>query len=221
LIKSGTVDMQLTKRVCAGFCFVIISAGMLGGCNDDGSSASSAATSSGLAISGTPEQSVAVDSKYSFEPTVHALDGVPLSFGITNKPSWAIFDSTTGALSGTPAVANIGSTAQIVITVSNGTSTASLAEFKIDVTASTAGTAALSWAAPVLNSSGSNVELAGYQIYYGNEPTNMTHVITISSVAETAYTVSELSAGTWYFAITAFDTAHVESNLSAIVSVSI
>jgi hypothetical protein len=221
LNKSGTVEMQLTKRLCAGFCFTIFFGGMLGGCDDAGSGATSPSSSGGLSISGTPAQQAAVESKYSFAPTVQANDGSTLTFGIANKPSWAIFDPTTGALSGTPAVANIGETAQIVITVSDGTNTVSLAQFKIDVTASEAGTAALSWSAPVLNSSGTNVELAGYQIYYGNEPTNMTHVITVSSTASTEYTVSQLTAGTWYFAITAFDSAHVESSLSAIVSVSI
>jgi hypothetical protein len=213
LIKSGTVDMQLTKRVCAGFCFAIVFGGVLSGCNDAGNGA--------LAISGTPAQSAAVDAKYSFEPIVQAGDGMALSFAITNKPSWAIFDPTTGALSGTPTVANVGESAQIQITVSDGTNSASLTEFKIDVTPSAAGIAALSWSAPVVTSSGASVELAGYQIYYGDDPTNMTHVITIGSTATTEYTVNDLTSGKWYFAITAFDTAHVESNLSAIVSVSI
>jgi hypothetical protein len=213
--------MQLTKRVCAGFCFTILFGGMLSGCDDAGNGTTSPSSSGGLSISGTPAQQAAVDSKYSFEPTIQANDGSTLTFGITNKPSWAIFDPTTGQLSGTPAVANIGETAQIVITVSDGTNSVSLAQFKIDVTPSEAGTAALSWSAPVLTSSGANVELAGYQIYYGNAPTNMTHVITVSSTASTEYTVSQLTAGTWYFAITAFDTRHVESGLSAIVSVSI
>ncbi len=213
--------MQLTKRVCAGICFDDYfrrHAQRLRRCRQR---QRLSASSGGLSISGTPAQQAAVDGKYSFEPTVQANDGSTLTFGITNKPSWAIFDPTSGQLSGTPTAANIGETAQITITVSDGTNTVSLAQFKIDVTASTAGTAALSWAAPVLNSSGNNVELAGYQIYYGNEPTNMTHVITISGTATTEYTVSQLTSGTWYFAITAYDTQHVESGLSAIVSVAI
>src|ERR1700722_18195418 len=114
--------MQLTKRICAGFCIAIFSAAMLGGCNDAGSGAGSPASSGGLAISGSPPQSVPVDSKYSFQPMVQAAYGDTLSFAITNKPAWAMFDPTTGTLSGTPAVANIGETAQIAITVSNGTS---------------------------------------------------------------------------------------------------
>jgi hypothetical protein len=205
--------MQLTTRVCAGLCFAIFFSSMLGGCDDAGNGA--------LAISGTPAQSAAVDAKYSFEPTVQAGDGVALSFAITNKPSWAIFDPTTGALSGTPTVANLGENTQIQISVSDGTNTASLAEFNIAVTPAAAGVAALSWSAPVLTSSGDSVELAGYQIYYGNDPTSLTHVITINGIAATEYTVSDLGSGKWYFAITAFDTAHTESNLSAIVSVSI
>src|SRR5690606_42126443 len=56
-----------------------------------------------------------------------------LTFTIANKPSWADFDEITGALTGTPTHANVGTTTGIVITVSDGTLVASLPAFNLEV----------------------------------------------------------------------------------------
>jgi len=56
-----------------------------------------------------------------------------LTFSIQNQPSWANFNSGTGELSGTPASVNIGNYPDILISVSDGTQTASLAAFTITV----------------------------------------------------------------------------------------
>src|SRR6185312_7805838 len=58
-----------------------------------------------------------------------------LTFTITNKPSWATFSSTTGALTGTPATSDVGTDANITISVSDGTQSASLTAFSIVVSA--------------------------------------------------------------------------------------
>jgi|GEM_PF-933138 len=65
-------------------------------------------------ISGTPANSAPVGKPYSFIPTANFA----ARFSITNQPSWATFDSTTGALSGTPS--NSGRFDDIVITAING-----------------------------------------------------------------------------------------------------
>ncbi len=44
-------------------------------------------------------------------------DGDTLTFSITNKPAWATFNASTGRLQGTPAAANVGTAANIVISV--------------------------------------------------------------------------------------------------------
>jgi Ca2+-binding RTX toxin-like protein len=86
-------------------------------------------------ISGSPTTTIAEDSAYSFTPVTNDIDaGASLTFSITNKPSWATFDTTTGQLSGTPTNDNIGSTSGIVISVSDGSETVSLAAFDLEVT---------------------------------------------------------------------------------------
>ncbi|MDT8388511.1 MAG: putative Ig domain-containing protein, partial [Thiogranum sp.] len=89
-------------------------------------------------ISGAPATTVAENAAYSFTPTASDADGDTLTFSITNKPAWATFDAATGALTGTPTNANVGTTSGIVITVDDQqgapNSTASLAPFDLTVT---------------------------------------------------------------------------------------
>jgi hypothetical protein len=87
-------------------------------------------------ISGTPATSVDVGTPYSFTPTASDPDeGAVLTFSISNKPAWASFSTSSGALSGTPASADVGVTSGIVISVSDGTTSASLAAFNLTVVA--------------------------------------------------------------------------------------
>ncbi|WP_252973552.1 Ig-like domain-containing protein [Vibrio navarrensis] len=85
------------------------------------------------AISGTPALTVNEDSTYRFAPQTSDVDSSSLSFSISNKPSWATFDSASGVLSGTPANEHVGTTENIVITVSDGELSASLAAFNLTV----------------------------------------------------------------------------------------
>ena len=89
-------------------------------------------------ISGTPATSVAEDSLYTFTPTGEDVDTADmLRYAITNPPSWATFDETSGVLTGTPANADVGTTTDIVITVRDrdtGGLSASLPAFSIEVT---------------------------------------------------------------------------------------
>jgi hypothetical protein len=86
-------------------------------------------------ITGSPAGAVAVGQAYSFTPSASDPDGQALTFSITNKPSWATFSASTGRLSGTPAAANVGSTSNIVIAVTDGAASASLPAFAISVVA--------------------------------------------------------------------------------------
>lgn len=70
---------------------------------------------------------------YTFRPTAADPDGNPLTFSITHGPSWASFSTATGQLSGVPTAANVGSYSDIVIGVSDGTMTASLPAFAVQV----------------------------------------------------------------------------------------
>lgn len=84
-------------------------------------------------ISGTPATSVRVTQSYQFTPTAADVENETLQFSISNKPTWAFFDTQTGELSGTPAVTDTGTTSNIVISVSDGTDTADLSAFGITV----------------------------------------------------------------------------------------
>ncbi|MCU8085751.1 beta strand repeat-containing protein, partial [Shewanella sp. SM23] len=85
-------------------------------------------------ILGTPANSVAQGALYSFVPSAADADGNSLVFDITNRPLWASFNTATGALSGTPSNADVGTTTAIVISVSDGVLSASLPAFNLTVT---------------------------------------------------------------------------------------
>jgi hypothetical protein len=72
---------------------------------------------------------------YSFTPSASDPEGKSLGFSISNKPPWAAFSAQTGRLSGTPPASAEGEHADIVIQVSDGKLTASLAPFFIVVSA--------------------------------------------------------------------------------------
>src|SRR5262249_43571018 len=92
-----------------------------------------------VTISGSPAQSVTAGQAYSFTPSARDSYGRPLVFAITNKPSWAIFSSSTGQLSGTPSAGSVGNYSNIVIAASDGWRNAALGPFAVQVLASGAG----------------------------------------------------------------------------------
>ena len=65
----------------------------------------------------------------------------------------------------------------------------------------------------------SSPNIAGYKIYYGQ--TSMTYGPPISVGSQTSYTVTNLAAGTHYFAVTAYTTSGVESDFSSEVSTTV
>ena len=86
-------------------------------------------------IGGTPAASVVAGNSYEFLPQVSDPDGQTLTFSISGKPAWASFSTSTGRLSGTPTSVQVGSYSGIVISVSDGTASASLPSFAINVVA--------------------------------------------------------------------------------------
>ncbi len=76
-------------------------------------------------ISGTPGDAT-VGVAYQFTPSAQDDDGDTLSFTVTNLPTWASFNTATGAISGTPQNEHIGSYSNIIITVTDGSATAAL-----------------------------------------------------------------------------------------------
>jgi hypothetical protein len=182
-------------------------------------------------IAGAPPRSVNANAAYSFTPTAKDVDGDTLGFTIQNRPSWASFDTATGRLSGKPTVAQLGISANIVITVSDSRASAALAAFTLTVNATNStpppgpvaepasGGVALFWDAPTDNVDGSVLtSLAGYRIVYGTNPAALTQTTQIANPGATSYVVEDLAAGTWYFAVQAYTNSGAESELSNLAS---
>lgn len=71
----------------------------------------------------------------------------------------------------------------------------------------------LAWEAPTENADGSDLtDLAGFKLYYGTSSRSYSNPINIGNT--TTYTVSGLQAGTYYFAVTAYDYSGNESDYS-------
>ena len=88
-------------------------------------------------------------------------------------------------------------------------------------TVTAAGTATLTWVAPTENADGSPVtDLAGYTLYYGTNPSDLTQSITVSGAATTTTEVKDLPAGTYYFAVSAYNAMGLESQQSNVASAS-
>jgi len=171
-------------------------------------------------ISGTPATTVNVGAAYSFTPSASDPDGDTIAFGIANKPAWASFDTTTGKLAGTPAAADVGTTVNVVISVSDGKGgNATLPAFSIKVHSISTGSATLSWTAPTENEDGTVLtNLAGYRIQYGTSASALTQTVQVANPGLTTYVIDGLTQGTWYFAMRAYTSTGLESAPTNVVS---
>lgn len=168
-------------------------------------------------ISGTPVTRATKGQPYSFKPTVADADGDPLTFSVSNKPAWASFDAANGTLYGTPTAT--GTFSGIVISVSDGKTTASLPAFGITVAASTSTSVTVSWVPPTKHTDGTPVKLSGYRVYYGVSPGQYSTSLQVSGATITSVVLQGLTAGqTWYFAVKAIGSTGVESAFTREVS---
>ncbi|MFQ5610136.1 MAG: putative Ig domain-containing protein, partial [Woeseiaceae bacterium] len=165
-------------------------------------------------ITGTPATTVGVSETYSFTPQASDPDGDTLRFLISGDPNWATFDTLTGRLSGTPNAVHVGVYDGIVITVTDGSSQASLAAFSIEVTDAGAatGSVALNWTPPTENEDGSPLmDLSGYKLYWGRDGGVLGNSVTIDNPSITRFIVDNLTPGSYEFVATAINSAGVES----------
>jgi len=173
-------------------------------------------------ISGRPLTAVNAGSHYQFVPTASGPNGAALTFAVQNKPEWATFDETSGTLAGTPTAANVGTYANIVVSVSDGEHSVALAPFTVAVNQMSAGNAVLDWTAPTENTDGSALtDLAGYKVYYGTSASNLSESVKVANPGLTSYTIGNLTPGKWYFAVTSITTGGVESAPSGVVTASL
>jgi len=166
-------------------------------------------------ISGTPASEVSQNTAFSFTPTASDGDGDSLIFSISNPPAWATFNPADGSLSGVPGPSDVGVHSGIAISVSDSQATVSLASFTIEVVGWAEGTATLSWSAPTQNEDGSQLtDLAGYRVYYGKTLGSYPNSRSINSTGTLTYVIDGLSAGSWFFVVTAVDDFWNESGYS-------
>ena len=170
-------------------------------------------------ITGTPLTSVLVGVAYGFQPSASDPDGNPLTFRIDNMPSWASFNTSTGRLSGTPLAANVGSSANIVISVSDGTSSVSLPAFTLSVLQAANGTATVTWTAPLTNTDGTALtDLAGYRISYGRAADNLDQRVDVDNPGQLSQQITDLDTGQWFFGVQARNAVGAISDYSNIVT---
>lgn len=75
------------------------------------------------------------------------------------------------------------------------------------------GSVDLSWQQPTTNSDGSPLnDLNGFKVYYGTSSRDYTKTIDVGN--NSTVTIGDLTHGTWYFAVTAFDHSGNESGYS-------
>ena len=169
-------------------------------------------------IVGTPAGTAVIGQLYQFTPSATDADGDTLTFRIENRPEWANFSPSTGRLEGTPGNGDIGTYSGIVITVSGGAASASLPVFTIAVQTGTR-SATISWTPPTRNTDNSPLtDLAGYRIYYGTNSGNLTQVLDLPNPGISVGVVEYIAPGTWYFAVTSYNSSNVESERSIVTS---
>ena len=223
--------MRIRVSVRVIVCGLVV-LGALAGCGGGGSAANlttgSSASSSATTVkamqittSAAAQGSVSVGQTFKLTPNVTGGNGQTLTFSVANAPPWMTFNASTGVLTGTPTAADVGTFANIVISVSDGHESAAAAPFTIQVVGTNAatGTADVSWTPPTTNTDGSTLtDLAGYNIYYGTSPNALNQVVQVATIGVSNYVISGLTTGTWYFAVTAYSSAGTESSLSNVAS---
>jgi cell division septation protein DedD len=110
-------------------------------------------------------------------------------------------------------------TSPISTPVSNPVSTPTPAPTPTPTPTPSSGTVTVDWMPPTENTDGSVLtNLAGYEIYYGTDPNNLTKSVKVTNAGLTAYTMSDLASGTWYFAIAALSSTGAESTRTQMIS---
>lgn len=203
---------------------LLLAAPILFGClsseksDETGTDSSFAGTVSGNSaptISGNPIPAVLYGQSYDFRPGAADADGDILTFSIQGKPQWAAFDHSTGRLSGNPTLGDVGIYENIVISVSDGNSSASLPAYSVTVSQTALGSVTLNWVAPTQNSDGSALtDLAGFRIYYGTTSGNYNRQISIDNPSISTFVVEQLTQATYFFVATSFNSSGVESSYS-------
>lgn len=220
-----------------------MTAGCGGGDGGDSASTTTPATGTGTGqgvpgsnkaptISGTPATQINVGTSYALTPAAVDPDGDTLAFSVENLPAWAKFSTATGQLTGMPGAADVGTFANVAISVSDGKAQAALPAFSIIVAAAGStpvaggggatgagkGAATLQWTIPTETTEKTALQnLAGYRVHYGKSSDALSNAVEVSNSSVSTLVVEKLSPGTYYFAIRAVDSTGGTSALSNVL----
>lgn len=195
-----------TERLPGGLVILLVLK-FLTGCGGGGGSGGEAGSASRI-------ETAAVGSRFEFTPNPAAANGEPVTYSVTNLPSWASFDETTGSIEGTPPPGSEGVYGNIVVSADDGQTSTSVT-LSIEVVSQGNASISLSWTAPLENEDGSVLtDLAGYVIYYGTSAGDYDSSVRITNAGITTYLLEGLTPGTYYLVATAVNTAGVESRPS-------
>jgi Putative Ig domain len=163
-------------------------------------------------INGSVVTSITAGTPYAFRPTASDADGDPLTYSISGKPSWATFDRSNGTLYGTPGAADVGTYSNIVISVSDGTVSNSMAAFALTVTPSETRSVTVKWLPPTENTDGTPItDLSGYKVFYGVASQQYSTSMYLAGASATSVVVEGLAPGTYYFSVKAVNNAGIAS----------
>jgi hypothetical protein len=201
-----------------------VTALLLGGCfgggggGDEGGSGDPPPANRSPTITVATSFDVLVGQPLTITPVASDPDGDTLTFSVANKPNWLAFSTTTGVLTGTPQAGDVGSV-DVTITVSDGRGAQANDQTRVNVQQAVAGRATLSWDAPTQRVDGSPLtNLAGFKLYYGTSANSLTNVIQVADPGARSRVIENLTAGTWYFAASAYDQTGMESARSNVAS---
>ena len=136
-----------------------------------------------LVNNGIDSKTVTTNGSYTFNNPL--VSGTTYSVVVGSQP--ASQNCTVSNNSGTIAATNVANVLAACVTIS--------------------GNVSLSWTKPTQNTDGSVLtDLAGYKLYYGTDPNNLSNTIDIASGNTLSYTVQGLTAGTlYYFSISSYN----------------
>ena len=136
-------------------------------------------------------------------------------------PNVGMIDRSQGSDSSESA-ASVATVASDTTSASGTSSTAPATVTKVTPIQTVNGVATLDWMPPTENNDGSALtNLAGYTVYYGTDRNDLSQSVKVSNPGLASYTVTGLTSGTWYFAVTSYSADGVESTRTTTVSTTI
>ncbi len=151
---------------------------------------------------------------------VMSLSGTASSDAGVTSVTWTSDQGHTGTASGTDSwtVEQIPlelGTNTITVSATDGGGDTSADTIVINRESTSGGSATLSWEAPTERTDGTALtDLAGYTIHYGRMSGVYDYQIDVNTAGIATYVIENLVPGDWYFAMTAYDSEGMVSELS-------